>query len=268
MCEEPRTCQGTRTEVVCMDFRCTTRAGVADDRACDKRVTANECGAYLPVTCNGEQDQKAPRCPKSCKKDDECDANAHCDETCRADERDGQRCDEDSDCTSGHCKGRVCCKKGDCCQEPDDCASYAKPARCTEPINCQGERVAATCRDFMCGSQTVKDDSGCGRDVRARACGPSADQFCNGRAEQSVECPSLCLDDHSLCDPDAHCDGRYCTADLRDGERCAQDTDCESNHCDNGLCCASGECCQSDVECPGMVCGATYQCTAAPMPMP
>lgn len=37
---------------------------------------------------------------------------------------------------------------------------------------------------------------------------------------------------------------------LPDGERCNSDAECESEHCSNQICCAMGDCCQTEQDCP------------------
>lgn len=37
---------------------------------------------------------------------------------------------------------------------------------------------------------------------------------------------------------------------LQDGERCSMDNECESAHCNNDICCAAGDCCQTEKDCP------------------
>jgi hypothetical protein len=41
------------------------------------------------------------------------------------------------------------------------------------------------------------------------------------------------------------------TVQREDGEPCATDGECASDHCDSGLCCAEGECCRSGADCAG-----------------
>lgn len=59
-----------------------------------------------------------------------------------------------------------------------------------------------------------------------------------------------CGDDRG-CDADVRCDAAECAADLADGEACHNDSDCRSAHCQNGFCCAGGDCCARAIDCPG-----------------
>jgi hypothetical protein len=247
-CDEPAECQGTRGEVICRDFQCATRDGVPDDRACDATIEADECGAFLTVFCNGRSDQRPASCPTSCISDQECDQEAHCDGTCQPDVANGEACEEDSDCTSDHCSAGTCCSSGDCCRTSRDCVGYGAPPTCVDPEHCQGMRTDAACTDFVCGSTMTEDDSGCVRGLPAQSCGPYRDVICNGTMTQTGECGFMCTAD-AQCDPDSRCDGRSCVADNRDGGPCEEAADCESNHCEGGICCRAGDCCLRDSDC-------------------
>ncbi|MCS6797711.1 MAG: putative metal-binding motif-containing protein [Myxococcota bacterium] len=266
-CTDPRTCQGSRGEVVCESNRCGTRTGVPDDRACDASVEADDCGAFRSVFCTGAMDQPPPRCPTSCRTDADCDAEAHCDAVCVPDLADGETCDEDSDCASGHCSGNVCCARGDCCRRPEDCpARYGRPPSCDSPSTCQGTRDAASCEGFVCGTvRNVPDDSACHAGLEALGCGLYPSRFCTGGTDQTPPiCASSCTSD-AECDPVAHCEttgpfGGTCELDRADGETCDEDSDCRSGHCANGHCCASGDCCNDASDCPRSSYGAPPLC--------
>ena len=138
LCEDVPTCQGTRLEPTCQNSVCRS-GSVPDDSGCATAI-ASTCGAYPSIVCSSAQSQATPVCSSSCTNDGECDANAHCNgDTCRIDLSDGQACDENSDCVSGHCQNGFCCNGGDCCSGPQDCpSSYSRPTECTETTTCQG----------------------------------------------------------------------------------------------------------------------------------
>jgi hypothetical protein len=249
-CLNPAACQGKRTEAVCQDHTCGS-AQVEDDSACSALVEANACGPYKPVYCNGQVEQLAPKCPVTCTYDKQCDLTAHCDGQCLDDLPNGQPCDEDSDCLLAHCSNGFCCASGNCCSKPSNCpASYSAPSACVTQPDCQGSRKDATCLDSQCGSIPVADDSGCTVLMVADDCGPYPPVSCNGQKEQSKPpCPTQCASE-SQCDPSAHCDGGLCLADLPNGQLCTGDLDCQSQHCQNGYCCAAGDCCAFASGCP------------------
>lgn len=117
VCKDPSGCKGERGAAACVAFSCTVLNGMEDDSACDERVIADECGPYAPVFCNGEADQRPPRCPDTCGDDGDCDRDAHCDSTCLPDVVKGGACDENSDCASGECNGGRCCEAGNCTRD-------------------------------------------------------------------------------------------------------------------------------------------------------
>ena len=264
-CDDSAGCQGTRGEIICEMNRCATRSGVPDDSACDSSVEANTCGFFTSVFCTGAANQTTPGCATTCTADTDCDANAHCDTVCVPDVPDGDLCDEDSDCVSGHCQNNFCCAAGDCCRSATDCpASYARAPSCDSTSSCQGTRDAATCLSFQCGTMTgVADDSACGSGILASDCGLYPSRFCTGATSQmSPTCPTSCASD-SECDTNAHCDLSMCTVDLPNGAACDEASDCVSGHCQNGFCCASGDCCAANSDCPASAYGEPSTCNSA-----
>ncbi len=79
---------------------------------------------------------------------------------------------------------------------------------------------------------------------------------CDGGGAAGDVCATVCTTD-SHCVASAHCDQGICKTDLTNGSACVEDSDCAGNHCQNGFCCDSGDCCQIPAQCP-----ATH--TAAP----
>jgi hypothetical protein len=258
-CGSPNTCQGSRVDATCVSSVCGSTAPIGDDRGCTSSVLANDCGAWLPVYCAGGADQPAPVCPTTCAGDAECDPSAHCDGTCQPDLGDGSGCDEDSDCTSGHCQNGFCCASGDCCARASDCpAVWTRAPVCDSAATCDGHRLDPTCVQSRCGSVEVDDDSACGSGLVSDPCGLFAPVYCTGALQQSdPPCPTTCATDNE-CDAGAHCDGT-CIADLADGAPCDEASDCTSGHCQNNFCCTgAGDCCATAASCP-----ASY--TVAPL---
>jgi len=249
-CHDAATCQGTRVDPTCVDNQCGSQV-VDDDSDCTAAVTANLCDWYEDLLCTGEAEQVPPQCPQSCVEDEECDPGAHCDGSCVQDVEDGAQCDEDSDCTSEHCAEGLCCDEGDCCLEGADCpALYSAAPACNAAVTCQGVRVDAQCKDFVCSSLVVDDDTACTAETEADDCGAFLSVFCTGAADQTApDCKQSCSSDVD-CDPKAHCDG-ICLGDLADGSHCNEDSDCASGHCEHGLCCQEGDCCLAAASCPG-----------------
>lgn len=265
-CDDTATCQGSRGEITCEMNRCGTRSGVADDTACGTSVEANTCGYFRSVYCTGAVNQPPPACPSNCSRDDQCDDDAHCDFTvCVPDQPDGERCDEASDCVSGHCQNGFCCAGGDCCGEARDCpASYSTSPVCGSPSTCQGTRNAATCVAFSCGTATgVGDDSACTTSTLASSCGLYPSRYCTGALDQPPPmCAMSCTAD-SECDENAHCDLGSCVPDLPSGSACDEASDCASGHCQNGYCCATGDCCATASDCSRATYGEPSTCLNA-----
>lgn len=267
ICSDRRTCQGTRSAGICENFRCETMDDMPDDSGCGRDVIADECGPYRARMCTGASTQTAPACPTGCMRDDECDPEAHCGMgRCVMDAENGGACKADTECKSGHCGNGHCCANGECCAAAADCPGKVAP-RCDRPMDCQGTRTDATCVDFQCNVMQVEDDSACGPATRARECGTGRDAVCNGQADQKqVACDSHCQNnDDSQCDPSAHCAQGDCIIDSPNGSPCGEDSDCQSGHCGDAVCCAGGQCCVSDAPCGAGRCNdRTYTCEAAP----
>jgi hypothetical protein len=89
---------------------------------------------------------------------------------------------------------------------------------------------------------------------------------CDGGGDAGDTCASRCTDD-STCVTEAHCDEltESCVLDAPDGVACGDASDCASGHCQNGYCCASGDCCRQPDDCPAgfrqaPTCGVTADC--------
>jgi hypothetical protein len=202
-------------------------------------------------------DQTPPACATTCASDGECDEAAHCDlATCSPDLSNGSTCDEDSDCTSGHCQNGHCCLRGDCCADAGDCAfgTYGIPSICDSAATCQGQRTDPACVDSECEvGDLVDDDSGCAG-LTSNTCGPYPAVSCTAGAAQSPDQAALCDSDCTgdlECDPGAHCSGGVCVADGEAGDPCILTTECGAGlQCVDNVCCTSsctGTCRACDV---------------------
>jgi hypothetical protein len=197
-----------------------------------------------------------------CNADSECAAGSYCalqTGDCVRNDPDGARCERDGECRSGRCQAERCCADGDeCCRTAADCpASFAMPPACEDEGRCQGSRVEAVCDDSVCGSAAADDDSACGVEVRALACGVYPDVRCSGELDQAppTECATGC-DTDSECTEGARCLDGSCTETRADGESCENDRECSSAHCENRVCCDQGRCCARDDDCEDV-----YLCT-------
>lgn len=105
---------------------------------------------------------------------------------------------------------------------------------------------------------------------------------CDGGGEDGDRCATACDGEvDAKCIPAAHCDAAVCLDDLANGAACDEASDCASGHCENGFCCADGDCCQVASDCPtfgtfapvcdtpatcqgsrgAAVCNANFECT-------
>ncbi|MBJ75143.1 MAG: hypothetical protein CMN31_28075 [Sandaracinus sp.] len=120
-------------------------------------------------------------------------------------------------------------------------------------VDCDQQRCEAV------GSGTFQEtgDSGCEAgacvDPMPVDCGLYT---CELGADEGDFCGDGCApegtDDDALCVPAAHCEEGGCVMDEPNGSACDEDSDCESNYCDNGFCCGMGAtCCAEDMDCPG-----------------
>lgn len=120
---------------------------------------------------------------------------------------------------------------------PTDCMS----GRCTRRTDGSYFSVnGASCVDAMCAMGTVTEcllySCEDGRDMGRRC---------------ATACDPMGTDDDAYCIDAGHCDRGACAMDRPNGGTCDEDTDCVSNHCDNGFCCDSGACCATATDCPG-----------------
>lgn len=121
-------------------------------------------------------------------------------------------------------------------------------------IDCGMQR----CEAYGSGMYQEVGDSGCESgacvDPDPSDCGLYT---CSDGEEEGDFCAATCddgtgADDDDRCVVAAHCEGGACEADVPNGSVCDEDSDCASNHCDNGFCCnPGGTCCATDMNCPG-----------------
>ncbi len=217
-------------------------------------VGRESCGLY---TCEGGAEE-GDFCATACtggggvERDDLCIVPAHCDfGICERDYTNGMACDEDTDCESSHCDNGFCCDDGICCGDTADCPGAGMVGTtCDDSVTCQGSRGEIACTMNQCTTRSgVPDDSACTTSIESNTCGFFRSVYCTGAAMQPPPaCPTTCTAD-TECDDNGHCDGA-CLADLPDGNVCDEDSDCESSHCNNNVCCSGGDCCRFPADCP------------------
>lgn len=260
-CGSPDTCQGTRIDALCLENQCVKSAPVGDDTACDTETLALECAPYPDRYCAGTSSQNPPQCSATCTNDAQCDEAFHCDGTCQPNLADGLSCDEASDCIGNHCQNGFCCASGDCCATVADCPlSYSRAPSCDSVSTCQGTRQDATCVSSKCvKSGNLDDDTACASGQLQKVCNPYQPLICSGALDQTPGvCPTACTQD-AECLSGYHCDGQ-CVANVSNGAACDENSDCQSNFCNNGFCCSGGTCCSQPSDCPAGLFAAPSHC--------
>jgi hypothetical protein len=266
-CDVPSACQGTADIAQCVSNKCTTSLNVPNDSACNTSTTANQCGPYQPIRCDGSVTQAPPECPTSCSNSGQCDANAYCNPAgaCVPDEPDGQSCQNNGDCQGNHCQNGFCCTSGDCCASASDCGGYRQAPVCDSQTSCQGSRVDAVCTSsFQCAAVGVDDDSACAG-LQSDSCGPYPAITCTSATTQMPGqtglCPTMCTGDGD-CDLSAHCANGTCVPDQGTGGFCNT-----TNECGGALQCVDNVCCSSACNGSCEACdlpGHEGSCTAVP----
>ena len=266
-------CDGATDEppTDCASGRCADRGDgtyeAVESASCESAMcvsgTLTDCMLFSCEDGGSNGNHCATSCDPGTGDDDlYCIATAHCDlGACTTDEPNGGTCDEDTDCTSGHCDSGYCCGSGDCCVTASECGSST--IVCDDPAMCQGTRGDSTCIDNMCGVMAgIADDSACSEGLVASDCGLYQPVQCNGMTDQTPPvCATSCTLD-SQCIDSAHCDLGSCVPDRPAGGTCGRDDDCVA-----GLFCVDGVCCTST--CMGScqacnVAGSLGACTPIP----
>jgi cysteine-rich repeat protein len=209
VCSAANECtSGVCADGVCCDSAC---GGACD--ACNVAGREGTCSprpagssgapACAPFVCNGT----GTACPTSCSTNADCIGDYFCEAgTCTTKRDIGQACTGSLQCASGFCVDGYCCNSscnGDCdaCDVPGSYGSCA-----LRPAGTQGQ---PSCSPYLCdGTKAV--------------------------------CPTTCTSEagcieRSSCDPATS----TCTeaSGFPNGETCANDRECQSSFCVDGVCC-------------------------------
>ncbi|MFO8071157.1 MAG: hypothetical protein R6V85_04705 [Polyangia bacterium] len=206
-------------------------------------------------------------CHSSCTNDNQCNVGYECevDQCVEVLFLNGASCTDDSQCESGHCGDGFCCPAGECCSTVGDCDdSLCNSASCPSP------NYQCIYDDFFCGSEDADGTQTCTGDTLCDGFGNCVVVGeCNGAyawdgyyecAEGSVDesCATTCYN-FLDCNDGYTCEGDQCVAEIvPNGGPCNGPEDCESGHCEGGICCPEGECCLDVSDCDDSLCVQRY----------
>jgi hypothetical protein len=192
-------------------------------------------GTCDPFTC------EAGACRTSCESDLQCVEGAHCSGgQCQGNKANGSLCGKNGECGSGHCALGICCGQacepgpkgtcltsGVCNSNGVGCALWDAATSCAEPRCLDGELLSGR----LCDGSGV---------CKAATSTPCAGHF--GCADARI-CKTACAT-HADCHPGFFCQPIEAASGLecrkqKNGETCALRSDCASDHCVQGVCCAT-----------------------------
>ena len=204
-----------RLQVANAQTRCAGADPTLTTRTCNNGIWGADvaCGNYV---CNG-----TTSCFSACTTNDDakCIATDHCvnaSNTCVGDFGATAVCQEDSDCTSGHCRAVWSGGTSRCAPNATSCVLDNGTQVASGTAQCGGADPSfntKTCTNGIWGGQT-----NCGAYV------------CNGTAGCLTDCTS---NDDAKCITADHCvnASNTCVGDLGAGTSCQEDSDCTSTHC-------------------------------------
>ena len=246
------TCQACKVGKGCKrDNDCST--GKCEDNVCVKNECSSDndckssggfimhgCGEGVCMTCSDNQingDETDVDCGGSC---DLC--------------KDGQRCDQDSDCKSQFCSEAQTCEQKDGTPSPTGCANDLE---CGEDLRCDngsciscfdnkknGDETDTDCGGIICSQcgidKTCKADSDCASNkcgssgtCEAPAAPPVPDTCSNGQkdaGESDVDCGGSCpqCGSDKYCTVDDDCKSWKCIATSGSADKVCAGDGCES----------------------------------------
>jgi hypothetical protein len=265
-CDGAGGCQKYPNSTPCSTAICTngaaslTTAGACNGGSC--QTGTQSCGGFK---CTG-----GTSCPTSCAVDNDCITATHyCDgatSKCLPKGAQGDACNTDHECGTGHCVDKVCCGSASCglCQacnlgggtckflaagtdDPKDVCVDNQPSSCGTNGKCDGAggcqkyADATQCSSAVCqASSSVLNLAGaCSSNscvVTTHDCAPYG---CNGGA-----CRTMCTSD-AQCADSGFCTNLplgTCVSKGALGDACGADNECGSNHCVDGACCNAASC--------------------------
>jgi len=230
-------CENTGDGASCAGARTCTSDGLS---ACSAKTPATETCNGIDDDCNGQTDDIAPTPCTLESESGSCPGTNVCNAA-------GEMV-----CSGAGPRPEICNGVDDDCDgQTDESWTNCLPSGCHESQGVYVESGDPSCVSGQCAY------------ANPRACGLYA---CAGGGDAGDVCATSCSDD-TTCVASAHCDGatHTCVPDLPDGGSCTDATECATGHCQNGFCCAGGDCCHQPHDCPDSYrvvphCDNTAQC--------
>lgn len=276
-CNGAGACQQYATGTVCRAETCdATTNRYTQEGTCHSGVCASASpSSCAPHKCNGT------RCANSCSANSQCvSPNVCVDSSCGL-RPNGALCSRADECKSGFCSQGVCC--GTACSSSCFSCNLPGTAGMCLPVPAGGMDPAAACRDQgtgSCGNDGMCNGTGgCRKYASGTVCvaavctsgDAKANSTCDGkgtcvtgatRACSPYVCNAAGTDCYSSCSDNTQCIAtRTCDMGMcgrkNDGANCAEDDECKSTFCVDGVCCnseCSGVCKSCSLGTPG-VCG-------------
>jgi hypothetical protein len=210
----------------------------------------------VPFSC----DANTGACATSCTASSQCAGGTPCVQGSCGKRTNGMPCDKADDCASNFCADKVCCNVA--CQGPClSCNLMGREGRCW-PLDADKPDARGMCHDqgpTSCGQTGFCDGiGGCSKYPRDTQCmAPTCSGIanvntagtCNGSGTclaggiqqchpfrcASGACTKTCTS-AADCDTGIACVGNTC-GPKQDGQPCSASSECQHNHCVDGVCC-------------------------------
>ncbi|MFT5429461.1 MAG: hypothetical protein ACI9OJ_000132 [Myxococcota bacterium] len=186
-------------------------------------------------------------------------------------------CGDGNQCTTDQCQNNQCawvnnsvtCGTGECNGLIHTSANTCSGGTCSGGGASQDCSGTDPCKTYGCQiNGCVVGNQSSGVQCQAAGCSGSSlttAQQCNGQGlcnqggvtgpcpgnfqcANSTTCHNQCTADGDCVDG-FFCDGGACLAQRADGQVCSAATECLSDYCNGGFCCAGGQCCTSSAQC-------------------
>ena len=249
-------CRKYPVNVMCKPGMCEGDA-VVGSSVCDGagRCKPGPTRICVPFSCNPSTGD----CYESCSTSSQCVSGQQCQNASCGKKMKGASCQTNDQCVSNYCADGVCCNvacKGACVS----CNLTGREGTCWA-IEADKPDPRSVCKDAgraSCGQTGLCDGfGGCSKYARDTECKPSSCtgnrqitkatcdgrgtcmepsiQDCNPFACRNGECTKTCTT-NADCDTGIACVNGTCGPKM-DGQPCTASSECQKNHCVDGVCC-------------------------------